>query len=252
MNKHIQPKFEAKEKTLDGIIEHFDTKGKLFGKAARNSIKLFPFENLTLNVKSFKIPNFINQVVYHYFRKSKAERSFIYACKLLKMGIGTPEPIAYYEFIEGGLFKKSFYLSKHLEADLTYRDLCHNLNYPDHEEILRAFTRFTYKLHENNVEFLDHSPGNTLIKKVEKGYDFYLVDLNRMNFKVMDFETRICNFARLTKHRSMIKTMSDEYAKISGEDFETVYELMWNATQEFQEKFQRKKRLKKKLKFWEK
>jgi hypothetical protein len=40
-------------------------------------------------------------------------------------------------------------------------------------------------MHEASINFLDHSPGNTLIvKKSEGKYDFYLVDLNRMNLKI--------------------------------------------------------------------
>ena len=115
---------------------------------------------------------------------------------------------------------------------------------------MRAFTRFTYKLHKNNILFLDHSPGNTLITKPGKDYTFSLVDLNRMVFKPLSFEERIKNFQRLTIHESMVKIMSDEYAKSSGEPFDTIFPIMWRSTQQFQEKFHRKKRLKKKLKFW--
>ena len=75
-----------------------------------------------------------------------------------------------------------------MNCDLTFRELTKDLNYPDHEIILRAFTRFTFQLHENGINFLDHSPGNTLVKKVGKEYEFYLVDLNRMNFGFMDFD----------------------------------------------------------------
>ena len=48
----------------------------------------------------------------------------------------------------------------------TYRELITFPNYPDREEILRQFTAFTKQLHDNGVLFKDHSPGNTLIKKI--------------------------------------------------------------------------------------
>ena len=89
-----------------------------------------------------------------------------------------------------------------------------------------------------------------LIKKVGDDYEFYLVDLNRMKFSPLTFEERIKNFARLTEHKSMVKTMSDEYAKCLNEDSEKVFNLMWSYTQEFQYKFNRKKELKKKFLFW--
>ena len=100
--------------------------------------------------------------------------------------------------------------------------------------------------------FLDHSPGNTLIKKMDHDYNFYLVDLNRMAFKNLDFETRIKNFSKLTIHKSMVEVMSDEYAKCSGESYDTIFNLMWKFTEDFQNKYHRKRRLKKKLKFWKK
>ncbi|MFD2824234.1 lipopolysaccharide kinase InaA family protein [Lacinutrix iliipiscaria] len=250
MKSVFQDIYRKHQQTLDHFITNFNDLGEQFGEADRNAIKLFDLEGETINIKSFKVPNIINQIAYKFFRKSKAERSFTYANRLTDLGIGTPQPIAYYEFTTPFLFKKSYYISEHLDCDLTYRELTRDLNYPDHDRILRAFTRFTYKLHENNINFLDHSPGNTLIKKVGDAYQFYLVDLNRMEFKPMDFQTRINNLKRLTVHKSMVETMSDEYAKVSGEDYQKIFNLMWQLTEDFQEKFHRKKRLKKKLKFW--
>ena len=80
-------------------------------------------------------------------------------------------------------------------------------------------------------------------------YVFYLVDLNRMLFEKLDFETRMKNFARLSKFKPMVEVMSDEYAKISGEDYDKVFSLMWKEVQEFRVKIKRKKRLKSKFKF---
>ena len=146
------------------------------------------------------------------------------------------------------MFKKSYYVSEHLECDLTYRELINDFNYPDYDNILRAFTRFTYKLHENGIQFLDHSPGNTLIKKKGDSYEFFLVDLNRMNFGTLDFETRMQNFARLSKYKPMVEVMSDEYAKCIGKDYDTVFTAMWKGVVDFRTKYERKKELKKKLK----
>jgi len=242
--------YESDKETIQGFIENFDVLGKQFGKASRNTIKLFDLDTKMLNVKSFKVPNIFNQIAYKFLRKSKAQRSFEYANKLLDNGIGTPHPIAYYEFTTPFLFKKSYYVSEHQDCDLTYRELTANFDYPDYEAILRAFTRFTFQLHELQINFLDHSPGNTLIKKVDGQYKFYLVDLNRMKFESMDFDTRIKNFSRLTIHKSMVQIMSDEYAKLSNQTYEQIFELMWKSTEDFQRKFYRKKNLKKQLRFW--
>lgn len=245
-------KYSKKQELVKEFIKNFTTSGKQFGDADRNTIKLFDLEGKTINIKSFKVPNVINQIAYRFFRKSKAQRSFEYAVKLIKLGVGTPEPIAYAINASVLAFKQSYYVSEHLECDLTYRELTRNFNYPDHENILRAFTRFTFQLHEKGINFLDHSPGNTLIKKIGGEYQFYLVDLNRMEFKSMNFDDRIENFKRLTKHEFIVKIMSDEYAKCTDYTYDEVFSKMWQLTQDFQEKFHRRRRLKKKLKFWKK
>ena len=249
-DKQIHDSFKEHENFLDDIITNYDTIGEDFGNQDRNSLKLFKFEDLTLNVKSFRIPNLINQIAYKFVRKSKAQRSFEYANRLLELDIGTPQPIAFYEYKTPLLFKKSYYISEQQDCELTYRELTTNFNYPEHEKIIRAFTRFTYQLHEKGVKFLDHSPGNTLIKKTGSEYAFYLVDLNRMEFKEMSFDERIKNFAKLTVHKFMIEIMSDEYSKCTKEPYDKVFNLMWKYTEEFQDKYRRKRRLKKKLKFW--
>jgi len=248
--KVIHDSFISNEVVFDGFIENFQSQGVDFGDQDRNSLKLFDLDGKTINIKSFKIPNIFNQIVYNSFRKSKANRSYNYACKLIELGIGTPQPIGYYEYRTTFLFKKSYYLSAHLENVITYRYLTFNREEEDHESILRSFTRFTYELHEKNVYFLDHSPGNTLIKKTDQGYKFYLVDLNRMKFEPMDFDSRIKNFSKLTIHKSMVEIMSDEYAKCSGMDYDQIFDIMWRTTTDFQKKFHRKRKLKKKVLFF--
>jgi len=234
-------------KDIDNIISSFNTSGNLFGKADRNKIKLFNLNGITVNVKAFKIPNLINKIIYKYFRKSKAKRSFEHAIRLQELGIGTPKPIAYYEYFSLIGLQESYYICEHLNCDLTFRELVTNPDYPDHENILKKFTKFTWQMHEKGIYFKDHSPGNTLIVKNNENYNFNLVDLNRMSFMALDLDARMKNFSRLTPKKEMIKIMSDEYAKLSGYSFEEVFEKMWFYTEKFQETFQRKKRLKQKV-----
>jgi hypothetical protein len=237
---------------LQSILDNFDNSGKLFIAGSRNIIKLFDYEGAVINIKAFKVPNWFNKIIYNYFRESKAKRSYTYATLLLERGIGTPKPIAYYEEKSIFGFKKSYYVSQHLEFDLMFRDLVENNNYPDRELILKQFMSFCYKLHQNGIEFLDHSPGNTLIKKVKDNeYSFYLVDLNRMIFhKEMTFEQRMKNLSRLTPYQDMIQIMSKEYSKLSNEEESLVFDTLWKYTSEFQYKFYRKKRIKNKLRLF--
>ena len=248
----LSPLFNLSDKQIYFLITQFETSGTLFGNGDRNTIKLFDLNGQSINIKSFKIPNLINKIAYRYFRKSKARRSFEYATNLLEKGIGTPQPIAYLENYNWFGLTSSFYVSEHLVTELTFRELVEIPEFPENEIILRQFTQFCFDLHEKGIEFLDHSPGNTLIKKVgDQKYTFYLVDLNRMNFHTtMDFDMRMKNLSRLTPKKEMIAIMSEEYAKFYPQSKEIVFEKMWFFTQDFQQKFAKKQRLKKKLKFW--
>lgn len=255
MQIKIHPHFSNKQSSLLNMLENFTTSGELFGDGQRNQIKLFDLEGKTVNIKSFKVPHFINKIAYRYFRKSKARRSFEYANRLLELGVGTPQPIAYFENYNFIGLEKSFYISEHLSCDLTYRELVEIPDYPDRDNILRQFTRFSFGLHEKGIEFLDHSPGNTLIKKKDGGnYEFFLVDLNRMEFHdAMTFEMRMKNLCRLTPLKEMVAVMSNEYSKLyTTVPEQKIFDTLWQYTADFQEHFYRKKRLKKKLKFWKK
>lgn len=255
MQLKIHPAFVEKENYLVSAIKNFNSQGVVFGNGNRNIIKLFDLNGKTINIKSFKIPHLINKIAYKYFRKSKARRSFEFASKLIEMQIGTPKPIAFFENYDAIGLKDSYYVCEHLENVFEFRDIVENKDFLNRELIIREFTQFTFGLHEKGIEFLDHSPGNTLIKKSTDGkYQFFLVDLNRMNFhESMDFNSRMKNFNRLTPQKEMIAIMSNEYSKWYTEKSEAeIFNKMWQETHEFQEKFARKKRLKKKIKFWKK
>lgn len=246
----VSPDFKNLASKIQSVFQNFDEEGTDYIIGERNIIKIFEVDALKINVKSFKIPNKLNQFVYKYFRKSKARRSFEFANILLQKGIGTPTPIAFQENFNAFGLQKSFYASIHQDYDLTFRELVEIKDFPEEEDILRQFTRFCYKMHEAGVEFKDHSPGNTLIKKTaENQYEFYLVDLNRMNFHdSMNIELRMKNLSRLTPKKEMVKIMADEYAKVSGENLSDLFELLWDFTSKFQTKYHRKLKAKTKLK----
>ncbi|MGB7785183.1 MAG: lipopolysaccharide kinase InaA family protein [Salinimicrobium sp.] len=245
MNIIIDENFSSHRKEIIHALNNFEQKGRKISPGKRNTIKAIPIGGKELNIKAFKVPNIVNKIAYRFFRKSKAERSYKYAHELLERGIKTPAPIAYAEEVTGKFFLKSFYISEHLDFDLSFRDL--DLKKEGHEDILRAFTRFTFELHEKNIEFLDHSPGNTLIKVKEMGYDFYLVDLNRMSFKKLSRTERLRNFERLSREKKVYEIMADEYAKQIKAAPSEVFDQMWEYNQNFFGNRHKKEMLKKKL-----
>lgn len=225
---------------LKELLLSFSEKGEYIAKG-RNEIKKMELDGITLNIKKFKTPNSFQSLVYRFLRKSKAKRSYEYALKLIELEIKTPFPVAYFEAFSGGL-KESFYVSEHVEYDFDFRELIHQPKFENRKEILKQFTRFTFKLHQNGVNFLDHSPGNTLI--IDKGqgkYEFYLIDLNRMRFEPMSFKKRMHNFRRLWLSKKMIKIMAEEYAKLYSKSIKETTQLMIKYSRSFQKKINSKK-----------
>ena len=244
----IHPDSPLQKKDFLEIIDSFKDQGTVIDDRGRNLIKSFQRKNVQINVKSFKVPHLINQVVYKYFRSSKAERSYDHACFLIDKNIGTPKPLAYFEYFNALGIQHSYYFSEHLKYDLTYRELRGEPIYPDQEKILRQFTQFTYSLHQEGIFFKDHSAGNTLIVKNGDDYLFYLIDLNRMDFYDLDIDARMKNFSKLTEDLDMVKVMSDEYANLSGLPYDSIFEKMWGHIAEFRNKYERRQRLKERIK----
>lgn len=242
------------DKELKNIVVNINSVGEFFVEGKRNAIKIVDYKNQKISVKIFKIPSLLSGFIYRYFRKSKAYRSFSYAKILESNNIGTPKPIAFYENKTFIRLLDSYYICQHLQVDFVFKELFNNDDNPELPTILEGLAEFTFLLHEKGIEFLDHSPGNTLIKKNLDGfYNFYLVDLNRMKFHdKMSFNKRMKNFARLTPSKEMIKIISYKYATLINMDSEIVFKAMWKEVEKFQNKFHRKKRLKKKLIFWKK
>jgi hypothetical protein len=237
------------DKSIVNIIKKFDSEGNLLVAGKRNTIKTFEFNHLVLNIKSFKIPILINGIIYRYFRKSKARRSFEHATILGQKNIGTPEPMGYYE--NKNLFRllDSYYVCKHINVDFVFIDLFHREWDENSLQILKELAQFNFQLHEAGIEFKDNSPGNTLIKKNESGtYDFFLIDLNRMTFhKEMDFNLRMKNLCRLTPSEYMVQVISSEYAKLYNKPKEEVFQLMWKYTDAFFNKALKKRNFKKRF-----
>jgi hypothetical protein len=238
----VHSKFISYSAAISKAISDFETSGVTVLKGNRNTIKSLKIEGLHLNIKQFKTPNFFNAFIYKYIRKSKARRSYEYGTILTQKSILTPTPIAYFETFSWFGLKQSYYVSQHLAYDFDFRVLIHDLKFPNRVEILKQFTAFTFKLHEQKVNFLDHSPGNTLIVKIsEDNYDFYLIDLNRMRFETMNLKKRMHNFRRLWMSKTMIHIMSKEYAALSKTPFSKIQSEMLRYSRQFQKKINAKK-----------
>lgn len=191
----------------------------------RNELREFRHDGVEVVVKSFCKPNWINRVVYGWFRSSKAQRSYEYAGMLLRSGIGTPRPVGYYTERNGLLFTRSYYVCLKSECPYTYYDLVKS-DFPNQERILRAIVRTTGAMHEQGYLHKDYSRGNILFRETEAGVTVEVIDLNRIRFMQIGMETGCKNFERLPATDEMLSVMADEYAKVRGFDPEECFRLM--------------------------
>ena len=245
----IHPQYKNQEAGILKLISTFFGEGDLVVKGSRNTIKTNFLGKEKVSIKFFKKPGIVKSIIYSFFRSTKARRSFDYANYLLKHHIPTPFPIACIEERIGlGFLGKSFYICHQIDYDFTIRELIHDPLFPERNTILEQFTKFTFNMHEAKVHFLDHSPGNTLIVKKGNGlYDFYLVDLNRMQFKNLSIEERMDNFKKMWLSKQMIKTVANTYASLSNQSEEKLRAILLEKSTQFKRKITRKKYLKRKI-----
>jgi len=243
MNYEI-PNERQKDFVLN-IKTYFNQEKNIVIYDKRNIIKIVEFESKKYVVKYFKIPHLLNQIIYRFFRDSKAKRSFYNSMRLRQMDVHTPEPIGYIEFPIRFRFKESFYVSEFFDFDFEIRAVFTDENFEDRENILQKFIEYTYMLHKKGVYHIDYSPGNILIKKEANNYIFSIIDVNRMKFIEFDNNLRMKSISKLTNSKEDNHFMVQHYAKVSNIDEITLQNALDTALKEQEKYLANKKRLKK-------
>ena len=212
----INPDYPNFKSILQNIQSLFSHNGETIHKA-RNELKVIELDGIICVIKAFKVPNVINQFAYAYIRKSKAYKSFHNAVRLKELDVTTPEPIGYIEFYKSGLLQESFFISKHYPYELTMANVRDD-DLEDKTTILKAFTAFTYDLHKKGVWHVDYSGGNILINRNEADYEFSLVDINRMEFRIISGYAGLENFNKMWFDEESLTIIAKEYAELAGLD----------------------------------
>jgi len=227
-------------KLLTNIRDYFKDSTNSIHKA-RNEIKILDYENQNLIVKAFKVPNLLNKIVYTFFRGTKAKKSYENS---LRISSFVPKAIGYIEFRKFGLLSDSYFISEQFEYDFTIREVITGADFKDRENIFKELAKFTFLLHEDGILHKDYSPGNILIKLNEDGYEFKIVDINRMEFKELNIDERLKNFSHLWAKDEDLKIVIDEYSKLINQDAG----ICSKKAAEYSQKHKDRKNFKKRLK----
>ena len=84
--------------------------------------------------------------------------------------------------------------------------------------LLEALAQFTAAQHDRGVLHLDYNPGNILVRSEGDGFEFALVDLNRLRFRRLNTGDRISGLVRLTTRDDCLNIIGQRYARLQGAD----------------------------------
>ena len=213
----------------------------------RNTVERVRIQDSLFVVKKYKRPTLANCVIYTWFRKSKARRSFEYAQKLLKAGVATAGPVAYIEIKKYGFFHTGYFISEFIPYT-TLNDI-DRLNEQDLDLAKDDFISFTANLHKKNIIPLDYNKGNIFFYKEGEHFNFALVDINRIKFGKATLKTEVKAFEQLGLCLDTDLGALLAYSKIQNYDLEDVLWKTLINRKEGRTKKALKKALKKTIKF---
>ena len=154
----VNPSYQHLQDFANQIPACFDSEGTLLYRK-RNVVKLYEAEGVQVVVKRYMVPMFHQRVDYTFIRPSKAKRAYLFALRLLEMGIETPTPIAYIEVKRYGLFRQGYFLSTYT----THRSLKESIDqlHPGNA-LFESYVRFLVEMHDKGFLHGDQNLSNIL------------------------------------------------------------------------------------------
>ncbi len=189
---------------------------------SRNIVEQIKIEDKTFVLKTYKVPNFANRIIYTLFRKSKAHRAYDNALKILRFGVNTPFPVAYIETKKKGIFHTGYFLSEYMDHPTlaNYKNI--TLNNEDNNKFKEDFLNFTIELHKKKILPLDYNTGNIFCYKDEESgrYKFALTDINRVEFGNFSKYKPMLSFAQMGLQPEHLVDVMTEYTSRRKLDLE--------------------------------
>lgn len=229
----LNPDFQTFKEHLLNIEKIFSSSDETIHKA-RNELKIIEIENIKYVVKSFKKPHLLNRIVYSFFRKSKAKKSYLNAIKLNSLDVATPTPVGIIEFFENKLLTQSYFVSLYQPYEFTIREVIHH-KVEEYTKVLKEFAIFSSQIHKKGVWHEDYSLGNILISKEEDNYRFSLVDINRMQFLPIEPQKGLTNLNKLwIRDEEDMEILAYTYAEQREIDKELALKILKTEQQKIQ------------------
>lgn len=121
-------------------------------------------------------------------KPSKARRSWNGAAELLRRGLNTAQPVAWFEQRSGQDITQNWYICEHADQALSASGLFSAFARKERHpsgitaaSLFPALAAFLRKMHDRGIHFRDLSGGNILIQQTEAGFAFPLIDTGRIH-----------------------------------------------------------------------
>lgn len=234
----VHPKYQWASDFIASLPCRFSQEGEMLYQG-RNLVKRFEWQGHTFIVKRYKRPKLIQRLAYTFWRKSKAERAYLFADKLLSLGIDTPEGIAYMEEKEGGLFATGYFVSACCTDRPVYPELVPVADFD--KQLASSLAAFFAELHGKGILHGDLNLNNILYRFNPDGtYHFSVIDTNRSVFKASLTPSECFdNLKRVAHRRDLLHFIVAEYARVRSWNVEATVA----AVEKSLTRFERKRRL---------
>lgn len=227
----LNPDFKTIKEFIEKIPDEFQKSGELIYQA-RNQLRKMQFGEDEIVIKSFRQPHLINRIAYTFFRKSKAQRSYEYSLRLLDNGVSTPEPVAYIEIKSNGLLTESYFINRYAENFSHIREQMYGNQIVT--GFIPAFVKYVSDMHSKGILHKDLSPGNILFTKSKSGFEFCVLDINRMEFKKrLTFNECCKNFNRLAANEEVLSSIALSYSELNNTNKTETKRLMLKYSRKF-------------------
>lgn len=198
---HLRPYIEhIEELMMHGTMIHM----------GRNRLCTIEIDGVTICIKEYRKPLFINQFIYRFFRQTKGFRAWQHADILRHANFDSPENVAYIQ--NNTLFGIGicYYICLFQEGKTLYH--WGNKCLREIQEDVHNFAQLTARLHQAELLLNDYTPGNILQTKT----GFAFVDTNRMRQGKVSIEQGLKNMAGLWMQPDVADFLVQEYLTARG------------------------------------
>ena len=123
------------------------------------------------------------------FKPSKAKRSWNGAMELMRRGVATALPIAYFEKISDSTLKQNFFMCEYVQADCNIGQVFSAFAAGESafwgltpEDVYPQLAQYCHTMHSRGIHFRDLSGGNILVKILaDNKLEFSLIDTARLH-----------------------------------------------------------------------